>query len=205
MIMEDAPEFSKEVTFDSGRAQNYTEIKCETDTFPPAKVSWLLISDEYPCPSSSACGRDVARLESTGFSLLNSGSRENLSLSIGAIIEMLNLQYEEDGNFTCTADNGYASASRTFILRVKCELLICSSGSCSCYFSLSLLSPSRPPPPDILAPLRPLWPAVGIILVVILVALIMFLSFSVEKIVEGKKSRDHRRASSSSPSKFNSK
>lgn len=145
MIMEDAPEFSKEVTFDSGRAQNYTEIKCETDTFPPAKVSWLLISDEYPCPSSSACGRDVARLESTGFSLLNSGSRENLSLSIGAIIEMLNLQYEEDGNFTCTADNGYASASRTFILRVKCELLICSSDSCSCYFSLSLLSPSLPP------------------------------------------------------------
>ena len=130
-IMGEALEFSIEIIFNTGDAENLTEIRCETKTFPPSSVSWLLINEEYPCEEEEEegegegerrrCGIKVQDLDFDNLMLLDYGTMENLTLSTNAIIEMLNLQYDNDGNFTCTAENGYHSETRTFILRVKCE------------------------------------------------------------------------------------
>lgn len=174
-IMGDPLEFSIEITFNSGAAENLTKIRCETKTFPPSSVSWVLVNEEHPCEEEEEgeeggrCGinvQQVVNLRNFNLMLLDYGTKENLTLSTNAIIEMLDLQYDNDGNFTCTADNGYQSETRTFILRVK-------------------------------SPLRPLWPAVGIIGVITLVSLIMLCSYSVERIVERKKLQGYRSPASS--------
>ena len=88
-------------------------MRCETTTFPPTDVTWILISEDYPEP-----GTDVAEL--TQFNLTSSGSMGNFNLTRNAIVAMTNLTFEDDGNFTCYASNVFAESRRSFRLRVKC-------------------------------------------------------------------------------------
>ena len=110
-FLEEQGEFSKDVDFNT---RHYDEINCEAETFPPSTVSWVLVSEDYED------GVDVAKLDQ--FELLETGSAVNLTLTFNSTIQMTNLQYEDDGNFTCVASNGHGSNSRWFRLRVKCAL-----------------------------------------------------------------------------------
>lgn len=115
-------------------------------------------------------------LNRSTFKPVDSGA--GFTLSRDGVLIMLNLGYDDDGSFTCTADNTQESVSQTFYLRVKCMLLLFFvpfSFLISIFFQL--------------APLRPLWPALGMVGVAILVSAIMFGSFSAEKIMAKKKAR----------------
>lgn len=195
--MDEVPEFSSEVIYNSGAASNFSDFRCDTDTFPPAQVTWFLISEEHPC-NKEQCGVNVASFDNFGFG--NSGTSESLTRSLGAIVHMLGVRYDQDGNFTCVADNGQSSVSRSFILRVKC---MCKN--CYAHNSSPLLNSSSPTSlpflPSPAAPLRPLWPALGIIGVILLVSLFMLISFTVERVVERKKLQGCR-SPSASPSKL---
>lgn len=120
--MGEVPEFSSEVILTTSRARNFTGFSCNTDTFPPARVSWVLVNEEFPC-NDEKCGVDVASLNDTFLNVefVNSGREDNLTLSLYAKLHLLNLQFNQDGDFTCTADNGQASSTRRFRLRVKCK------------------------------------------------------------------------------------
>jgi hypothetical protein len=120
-ILGTTPEFSTEITFGSDEARNFSEgFRCDTNTFPPADVTWKLVNEEYPC-SDEMCGVDVLTMNETfNFSVADSGVEEDMTLTINANLMMANLQYDQDGNFTCIASNGHSVASRSFRLRVKC-------------------------------------------------------------------------------------
>lgn len=176
----DQPEFSIEIVLKSDEARSYNRIRCEAFSFPPASVTWILTSEDYPN------GTNLLNLEQ--FNLTTSG--ENFTFSENAIVEMRNLRFEDDGNFTCIVENGEAVATRYFRLRVKCMFLF---HHLTCHI---IICPLPLPLPS--ANLRPLWPVLGIVCVFILVAISMLCHASVEKIIAVKKS--HYKSPASSPS-----
>ena len=111
-INTEKPEFSFEVTFNSGSAQEFNKIRCETTSFPSAEVVWILNSENY-------VSQNVANITTGRFTLENSGSLDNVTRTFNAIIKMTDLQYDDDGNFTCIAKNIYSSSAQWAILRVK--------------------------------------------------------------------------------------
>ena len=120
--MGDEPEFSFEVTFGTGAARNYSRLNCESTTFPPATVTWKLVSEDHPCPNEDVedkCGVNVITLDDVVF-LPSTGNEENLTLTNDAIVRFLDVQYDQDGRFTCTVENDLMSSTRSFTLRVKC-------------------------------------------------------------------------------------
>lgn len=107
------PDFSFEVILNSDSARLFDEIRCETTSFPAAEVVWTLDSDDYDF-------QDVSNITNGDrFRLVNSGSIDNVTMTTNAIINMTNLQYTDDGNFTCTATNKYLSKAQWAVLRVK--------------------------------------------------------------------------------------
>lgn len=111
--MGEEEEFSIDIVLKTDEARSFDGIRCEALSFPPAIVSWILTSEDYPN------GTNLLSLEQ--FNLTDSG--ENLTLSTDAIVEMRNLRFEDDGNFTCIVENGVAVSTRYFRLRVKCMFL----------------------------------------------------------------------------------
>ena len=113
MITTVVPDFSFEVIFNQGSARQFDRIRCEAISFPAARVEWILTSEDY------IDGRSVSNITTGQFNLMNSGSSEALTLTINGIINMTNLQYEDDGEFTCTVMNMFGSEDQSTRLRVK--------------------------------------------------------------------------------------
>ncbi len=102
------PEFSYEVSLNGD-----LKIRCETNSYPPATTVWTLRSEDY------MDGVDVSTLNNSTFALNNLGSATNRTLTIDGVLNLTNLQYEDDGNFTCVVSNRYGSDAQWTRLRVK--------------------------------------------------------------------------------------
>lgn len=110
VILTPQPEFSFEVLLNRA---SFDEIRCATRSFPPANVMWTLRSEDF------SNGKDVADINSSSFALNTLGSLDTLTLTIDGVINMTNLQYNDDGNFTCICSNRYGSSAQWARLRVK--------------------------------------------------------------------------------------
>ena len=103
--------------FNSEKAESYSDIKCKTKSFPPAEVTWKLVSDEFPGDGENLM---EVNLSADGrIMLIDDGSFDSLTKSFNSTVVWTDLQYSDDGNFTCTASNGYAKSSQWYNLRVK--------------------------------------------------------------------------------------
>ncbi len=107
-------EFSLEVIFGTESAQVFTRIRCETEAFPPATVEWNIVSTEYP-----GSGENLANINNSRLTLVDTGTLESINKTFNGLVNFTDLQYTDDGNFTCTASNEFGSASQAYVLRVK--------------------------------------------------------------------------------------
>lgn len=119
-------EFSVEIIFyDDNPRLNITNLHCETFSFPPARVTWVLSSHDI-FPKGVNLSELPAQRNGGRFSTMDTGNITEVTLTFNGQLILTNLTYDDDGFFTCFVTNEFLTISSAVRVRVKSELVTMS-------------------------------------------------------------------------------